>query len=387
MDEAAVPSRVSSLHVSALRAAGERCTRPTITVRSPYDGSVIGEVPACTAGRRRPRRRDRQGGAARAARCRCGSGPRSSTAPPRLLDRAPRGVRPDHRRGGGQADQDGPGRGRARRRHVPVRRRRGPHARRRDGAARRRSPPGEGKLGFTLRVPIGVVGAIAPFNFPLNLVAHKLAPGDRRRLPGGAQAGAARRRFSAIALAELLIDECGLPAELAERRHRRRRHGRQRDRRPPRHRADHVHRLARGRLGHPRPGAAQEGRPRARQQRAGHHRARRRLEDRGRQDQGRRLQPRRPELHLDAADLRAPLDRRRRSPPRWSTEVEHAGRRRPARRGHRRVGADLARRARPGRRRGSTRPSPAGPRSSTGGDGRRRRRARARRCSPTSRPT
>src|SRR5919201_1013754 len=35
---------------------------------------------------------------------------------------------------------------------------------------------GEGKLGFTIRVPIGVVGAISPFNFPLNLVAHKLAP-------------------------------------------------------------------------------------------------------------------------------------------------------------------------------------------------------------------
>src|ERR687888_1167731 len=32
---------------------------------------------------------------------------------------------------------------------------------------------GEGKLAFTLRVPIGVVGAISPFNFPLNLVAHK----------------------------------------------------------------------------------------------------------------------------------------------------------------------------------------------------------------------
>jgi len=38
------------------------------------------------------------------------------------------------------------------------------------------SPAGEGKLGFTLRVPIGIVGAITPFNFPLNLVAHKLAP-------------------------------------------------------------------------------------------------------------------------------------------------------------------------------------------------------------------
>ena len=38
------------------------------------------------------------------------------------------------------------------------------------------SQAGEGKLAFTLRVPIGVVGAISPFNFPLNLVAHKIAP-------------------------------------------------------------------------------------------------------------------------------------------------------------------------------------------------------------------
>src|SRR5438874_8372507 len=35
---------------------------------------------------------------------------------------------------------------------------------------------GAGKLAFTLRRPIGVVGAISPFNFPLNLVAHKIAP-------------------------------------------------------------------------------------------------------------------------------------------------------------------------------------------------------------------
>ena len=35
---------------------------------------------------------------------------------------------------------------------------------------------GAGKLGFTLRRPIGIVGAISPFNFPLNLVAHKVAP-------------------------------------------------------------------------------------------------------------------------------------------------------------------------------------------------------------------
>jgi acyl-CoA reductase-like NAD-dependent aldehyde dehydrogenase len=37
-------------------------------------------------------------------------------------------------------------------------------------------PGGEGKLVLVRRVPRGVVAAIAPFNFPLNLVAHKLAP-------------------------------------------------------------------------------------------------------------------------------------------------------------------------------------------------------------------
>jgi len=37
-------------------------------------------------------------------------------------------------------------------------------------------PAGEGYFGFWTRRPIGVVAAITPFNFPLNLVAHKVAP-------------------------------------------------------------------------------------------------------------------------------------------------------------------------------------------------------------------
>ena len=37
-------------------------------------------------------------------------------------------------------------------------------------------PAGEGHAGLILRVPIGVVGAISPFNFPLNLVGHKVGP-------------------------------------------------------------------------------------------------------------------------------------------------------------------------------------------------------------------
>jgi acyl-CoA reductase-like NAD-dependent aldehyde dehydrogenase len=37
-------------------------------------------------------------------------------------------------------------------------------------------PAGEGYFGFYLRRPVGVIVAISPFNFPLNLVAHKVAP-------------------------------------------------------------------------------------------------------------------------------------------------------------------------------------------------------------------
>jgi len=68
---------------------------------------------------------------------------------------------------------------------------------------------GEGKLAFTLRRPIGVVGAISPFNFPLNLVAHKIAPA----LAAGCAVvlkPASQTPMSALFLAEL-EDEAGLP--------------------------------------------------------------------------------------------------------------------------------------------------------------------------------
>lgn len=38
------------------------------------------------------------------------------------------------------------------------------------------SPGSENRLAFTVRDPVGVVAAISPFNFPLNLVAHKVGP-------------------------------------------------------------------------------------------------------------------------------------------------------------------------------------------------------------------
>jgi acyl-CoA reductase-like NAD-dependent aldehyde dehydrogenase len=73
-------------------------------------------------------------------------------------------------------------------------------------------PAGEGKLGFTLRLPIGVIGAIAPFNFPLNLVAHKLGPAIAAGCPVVLKP-ASQTPFSSLALAKMLIDECGLPAD------------------------------------------------------------------------------------------------------------------------------------------------------------------------------
>ena len=72
------------------------------------------------------------------------------------------------------------------------------------------APGADGKIAYTMRVPVGVVGAISPFNFPLNLVAHKLAPAIAAGCPVVLKP-AGTTPFSAIALAWLLIDECGLP--------------------------------------------------------------------------------------------------------------------------------------------------------------------------------
>ncbi len=72
---------------------------------------------------------------------------------------------------------------------------------------------GEGRLAFTLRVPIGVVAAITPFNFPLNLVAHKVAPAVAAGCPVVLKP-AEQAPLTALALAELLVDDCGLPSDL-----------------------------------------------------------------------------------------------------------------------------------------------------------------------------
>jgi glyceraldehyde-3-phosphate dehydrogenase (NADP+) len=72
-------------------------------------------------------------------------------------------------------------------------------------------PTGGKKLGFTLRIPCGVVAAIAPFNFPLNLVCHKVGPA----LAAGNTVivkPASDTPLSALKLTEILL-ESGLPPE------------------------------------------------------------------------------------------------------------------------------------------------------------------------------
>ena len=73
------------------------------------------------------------------------------------------------------------------------------------------SQSGAGKIGFTLRVPIGVVAAITPFNFPLNLVAHKVAPAVAAGCPVVLKPASATP-LSGIALVELLV-ESGMPED------------------------------------------------------------------------------------------------------------------------------------------------------------------------------
>lgn len=71
------------------------------------------------------------------------------------------------------------------------------------------SAAGVGKLGVMLRIPYGVVGAISPFNFPLNLVAHKLGPAIAA---GNAVVlkPAGQTPISSLKLAQIFID-AGLP--------------------------------------------------------------------------------------------------------------------------------------------------------------------------------
>ncbi len=72
------------------------------------------------------------------------------------------------------------------------------------------APGGKGRFGFTLQEPVGIIGAISPFNFPFNLVAHKVGPaiaaGNTVVLKPASQTP-----FSAYFTAEM-FHKAGLPA-------------------------------------------------------------------------------------------------------------------------------------------------------------------------------
>ncbi|MFC3038800.1 aldehyde dehydrogenase family protein [Virgibacillus xinjiangensis] len=74
------------------------------------------------------------------------------------------------------------------------------------------APGSENRMAYTVRVPVGVVGAITPFNFPVNLVTHKIGPA---LAAGNAVVlkPASATPVSALKLAEL-FDQAGLPAGL-----------------------------------------------------------------------------------------------------------------------------------------------------------------------------
>jgi len=71
------------------------------------------------------------------------------------------------------------------------------------------SAPGEGRIGITGWFPAGPVLAITPFNFPLNLVAHKIAPAIAAGCPVVLKPSS-ETPLTSLKLAELLT-EAGMP--------------------------------------------------------------------------------------------------------------------------------------------------------------------------------
>ncbi len=188
-------------------------TADAIVVRSPFDGSEVGRVPACGAGEV-----DRAVAAAgeRLAAAASGAQPFPAYERAAVLDRAAALL---------QERSEQFARTIAAEAAKPLKTARVEALRAVDtfrfSAAEARtlsgdvvpldaSAPGAGKLGLTLRVPVGVVGAISPFNFPLNLVSHKVAPAIAAGCPVVLKP-ASQTPLSALALAHLLLDECGLP--------------------------------------------------------------------------------------------------------------------------------------------------------------------------------
>lgn len=198
---------MTTLHLLPIGA--ERVTTAgEIVVRSPYDGAELGRVPE--AG---PAEVDAAVAAARAA---LAGGPLPAWQRAEILDEAARALTARH---------EELARSIATEAAKPIKTARVEAARAvgtfRFAAVEARTLAGDmiamdandagaGKLGFTLRVPIGVVGAISPFNFPLNLVCHKVAPAIAAGCPVVLKP-ASQTPLTALLLADVLLGEAGLP--------------------------------------------------------------------------------------------------------------------------------------------------------------------------------
>ncbi len=68
---------------------------------------------------------------------------------------------------------------------------------------------GENRIGYYIKEPIGVIGAITPFNFPLNLIAHKVGPAIASGNTVVVKPASATP-VSALLLAEIM-EQAGLP--------------------------------------------------------------------------------------------------------------------------------------------------------------------------------
>ena len=71
------------------------------------------------------------------------------------------------------------------------------------------NPASEGRVGITKRFPSGPVAGISPFNFPLNLAAHKVAPAIAAGCPIVLKPPS-KDPLTMLAIAEI-IAETGLP--------------------------------------------------------------------------------------------------------------------------------------------------------------------------------
>lgn len=196
--------------VMPVRIGGEAvsATDDVIEVRSPYDGRLLGRVPSCTA--------EHVDRAVAVGLERHRGGPLPTHQRADILDRLARALH-DHHEDLARTISDEAAK--------PITTARVEAARAVDtasfSAATARtlggelvpidaSSAGEGKLAYVQRVPIGVVGAISPFNFPLNLVVHKVAPAIAAGCPVVLKPASATP-LSAVRLQQILEDECGLP--------------------------------------------------------------------------------------------------------------------------------------------------------------------------------